>query len=75
MITITHKITAKKASTTLRMPGREAITKTWIAEKDGSYTMDTIKGWEDEGLPDEVLRVVEQTCTGVCYMLEGESDA
>lgn len=71
MITITHKITARKASTTLKMPGREPITKAWIAQKDGSYMLDTKKAWEDEDLPDEVLRAVEHTCTDVCWMLEG----
>lgn len=70
MITITHKITTKKARTTLRMPGREPITKTWIAQKDGSYMLDTNTAWEDESLPDEVLRAVEHTCTNVCWMLE-----
>ncbi|MDW4809953.1 hypothetical protein NQ359_24010 [Escherichia coli] len=66
MITITHRITATKAATTLRMPGRESITKTWIAQRDGSYKMDARKGWEDEGLPDEVLRAVDQSCTSIC---------
>lgn len=70
MITITHRITAKKASTTLRMPGREPITKAWVAQKDGSYMLDTAKAWEDEGLPDEVQRAVEQTCTDICWMME-----
>lgn len=70
MITITHKITAKKASTTLRMPDREPITKAWLAQKDGSYMLNTSKAWEDESLPDEVLRAVEKTCTDMCWMLE-----
>jgi hypothetical protein len=69
MITITHRITATKASTTLRMPGRSLITKTWVAQRDGSYKMDTRQGWEDEGLPDEVLRAVDQSCTDICATL------
>lgn len=70
MITITHKITAKKAATTLRMPGREPITKTWLAQKDGSYMLDTSKAWEDEGLPDEVQRAVEHTGTDICWLMD-----
>jgi hypothetical protein len=70
MITITHRITAKKATTTLRMPGREPISKTWIAQADGSYMMDTCNGWEDEDLPEEVLDAVDRSHTSVCRMLE-----
>jgi len=70
MITITHRITAKKAATTLRIPGRDPITKAWIAQRDGSYMLDTTVAWEDEGLPEEVLRAVDHTCTEVCFMLQ-----
>lgn len=69
-ITITHKITANKAATTVRMPGLKPITKTWHYQQDGSYMLDNCNTWEDEkSLPGCVADEADRCPTRVCSYL------
>lgn len=69
-ITISHRITANSIVTTVRMPGKTPITKTWHRHpSDGSFIMDNCNTWEDEDLPDEVAREADRTPSGICSLM------
>lgn len=59
-VTITHRITDKGVATTLRMPGKPPMTKTWKQMKDGSFMLDTCNTWEDEDLPPDISDAAER---------------
>jgi hypothetical protein len=68
-ITITHRITANKVATTVRMPGQPPMTKTWHYQ-DGAYILDNCNTWEDEeSLPECVAEEADKCPTRVCSLL------
>ena len=70
-VTITHKITAKSIATTIRMPGGVRITKTWHKMADNSFVLDNCNTWEDEELPEDVIREADRVPSGICALLAG----
>lgn len=71
MIEIVHKITPNKCSTSLRMPGKPRIKKTWYRQADNSFMLDGPKGWEDENLPEEVIREIDRSPVSLCNEFAG----
>jgi hypothetical protein len=68
-VTISHKITANAIATTVRMPGKPPMTKTWQRMADGSFVLNNCNTWEDEDLPEEIAREAERTPSGICGLI------
>lgn len=71
IITITHKITVSGVATTVEMPNRTPITKTWMS-KDYGFQGDTTVWWDDEDLPEEIAEAADRAPTDVCQLLESD---
>lgn len=70
-ITITHVITKNSCATTVALPGMEPITKTWRANRDSGYTLDTAVGWDEEPtIPSDLAYEVERAPINLCSYLE-----
>lgn len=69
-VTIIHQITKRGVFTTLRMPGRKQIKKAWLRQSDGSFMMNDCNGWEDEDLPEDIVREVDRSPTSICEFFD-----